>query len=118
MASVAQSRRAPGWRAALLAAIRRHELLAIAAFALAVRVAWGALYGRTVPAPFDTLFYESAAHQFAIGHGFANLFGQPTAHWPPGFPFLVSLLYRVFGQHAWLGLALNVALATATTVLL
>ena len=118
MASVAQTRRATGWRTALLAEIRRHELIAIGGFALAVRIAWVAVYGRTVPAPFDTLFYEAAAHQLATGHGFADLFGQATAHWPPGFPFLVSLLYRVFGDHAWLGLALNVVLATATTVLL
>ncbi len=43
---------------------------------------------------------------------------EPTAGWPPGFPFLVSLLYRVFGERLSLALALNVVLSTATVVLI
>ena len=49
--------------------------------------------------PNDTLFYEIAASNLANGRGYTELFGAPTAGWPPGFPFLMSLGYRVVGDH-------------------
>jgi 4-amino-4-deoxy-L-arabinose transferase-like glycosyltransferase len=83
-----------------------------------LRVGWCLAFGRTNPGPNDTLFYQSAAFSLAEGRGFATLFGEPTAHWPPGFPFIVSIAYRVFGIHTSLGLAVNVVLSTATVGLL
>jgi 4-amino-4-deoxy-L-arabinose transferase-like glycosyltransferase len=94
------------------------DLVYIGALALVLRVAWACVFGRVEQAPHDALFYEVAAAKLADGRGFSLLFGGPTAHWPPGFPFLVSLPYRVFGTHAELGLALNVVLGTATALLL
>jgi 4-amino-4-deoxy-L-arabinose transferase-like glycosyltransferase len=94
------------------------DLLAIAAVALVLRALWAWIYGRVDAAPHDELFYEVAASNLATGQGYTQLFGGATAHWPPGFPFLVSLLYRAFGLHVKLGLALNVVLGTATAVLM
>ncbi len=94
------------------------DALAIGALAFAVRAFWVLVYGRTTPAPNDTLFYQVAASSLSHGDGFRALQGDVTAHWPPGFPFLVSLPYRVLGVHPQLGLWINVVLATATAVLL
>jgi 4-amino-4-deoxy-L-arabinose transferase-like glycosyltransferase len=94
------------------------DLIALGALALVLRVAWAVIYGRVDAAPHDALFYEIASSNLAAGRGFTQLFGDATAHWPPGFPFLVSLLYRAFGMHVKLGLALNVALGTLTALLM
>ena len=94
------------------------DLLVIGAIAFALRVLWAVIYGRVDAAPHDALFYEATASNLATGHGYTQLFGGATAHWPPGFPFLVSLLYRVFGLHVKLGLALNVGLGTVTALLM
>ena len=98
--------------------VRSRDLVAIAALALLLRTAWVLVYGRTTPALNDTLFYLVAADGLASNEGFKALPGQPSAHWPPGFPFLVSLAYRVFGVHPEVGLAVNVLLSAATAVLL
>lgn len=92
--------------------------MVIGAIALAVRFFWVVVYGRTTAAANDTLFYEVAAKTLALGDGFETVQGDETAHWPPGFPFLISLAYRVFGVHPSLALAINVVLGTATAVLL
>jgi hypothetical protein len=94
------------------------DLLAIGVLAFVLRGLWAYVYGRVDAAPHDALFYEFTASNLATGHGFSQLFGGATAHWPPGFPFLVSLLYRAFGLHLKLGLALNVVLGTATALLM
>jgi 4-amino-4-deoxy-L-arabinose transferase-like glycosyltransferase len=104
-----------------LPAGRRRDLAVLGGSAFVLRVAWVLVYGRVNPpdgAINDTTFYEFTASSLASGHGYTQIDGQPTAGWPPGFPFLASLLYRVFGFHLKLGLGLNVALATATAVLM
>jgi 4-amino-4-deoxy-L-arabinose transferase-like glycosyltransferase len=108
-------------RVALAAPGRAFDLAVVGALALVLRVAWVLVYGRASPpkgAINDTTFYQFAAASLASGHGYIGPQFAPTAGWPPGFPFLVSLLYRVFGIHLQLALALNVVLATATVVLL
>jgi 4-amino-4-deoxy-L-arabinose transferase-like glycosyltransferase len=118
MSSIAAKRRITVSRPAFADLLRRRaDLFVLGGSALVLRLAWVLVYGRVEAGPNDTFFYESAAAQLARGHGFSNLLGQPTAHWPPGFPFLVSLLYRAFGEHRGLALGLNVVLATATTIL-
>jgi 4-amino-4-deoxy-L-arabinose transferase-like glycosyltransferase len=116
--SVAKRRLAGVSAAVGAGSVRRRDLMVIGGAALVVRLAWVLLYGRTAPGPNDTGFYETAASMLARGHGFANVAGQATAHWPPGFPFVVSLLYRGFGVHPEIALGLNVALGTATAILL
>jgi 4-amino-4-deoxy-L-arabinose transferase-like glycosyltransferase len=94
------------------------DIVAIGALAFVLRAAWALLFGRVEGGPHDALVYEITAGNLADGRGYSQLFGGPTAHWPPGFPFLVSLAYRVAGTHVKLGLALNVVLGAATAVLL
>jgi hypothetical protein len=94
------------------------DLLAIGALAFVLRAAWALVYGRVNVPPHDALFYEIAASNLAAGHGYSQLFGGATAHWPPGFPFIVSLLYRALGTHVKLGLALNVGLGALTAGLM
>jgi 4-amino-4-deoxy-L-arabinose transferase-like glycosyltransferase len=93
------------------------DLALIGTLALLLRAAWVLVYGRLTTGPNDTLFYEIASSGLAAGRGFSTLFGEPTAHWPPGFPFLVSLAYRALGTHVELGLVLNVLLGTASALL-
>jgi 4-amino-4-deoxy-L-arabinose transferase-like glycosyltransferase len=94
------------------------DVVAIGALALVLRAVWVLVYGRVDAGPQDALFYESAASNLAAGDGYTTAFGGATAHTPPGFPFLLSIAFRVFGTHVKLGLALNVALGAATAVLL
>lgn len=100
----------------LLAAHGR-DLVVIAVAAFVLRAAWVLVYGRVAPAA-DMTFYSSAAVNLAAGHGFIEPFGTPTASWPPGFPFLMSLAFRAFGDHLKLVFVVNVLLGTATAVLL
>jgi 4-amino-4-deoxy-L-arabinose transferase-like glycosyltransferase len=110
----------PTWlsRGARLRTAAARDLLAIGALALVLRAAWALVYGRVDFGPHDALFYESAASNLANDIGFHQLLGGPSAHWPPGFPFVVSIAYRIFGIHLKLGLALNVVLGAATAVLM
>ncbi len=88
--------------------------------AFVLRLAFVLVYGRADPPDDsinDTTFYQFTAAGVAHGH-YTPLDFQPTAGWPPGFPFAVSVLYRAFGLHRSLALFLNVALATATVVLI
>ena len=94
------------------------DLALIGALALVLRVAWTLVYGRVEGGPNDALFYEFTAGNLAEGRGYTMLFGGATAHWPPGFPFLVSLAYRAVGVHVKVGLALNVVLGAGTAMLL
>jgi 4-amino-4-deoxy-L-arabinose transferase-like glycosyltransferase len=105
-------------RRARVRSLAARDLVAIGVLAFVLRAAWALVYGRVEAGPHDALFYEIAAGNLASGRGYTQLFGGATAHWPPGFPFLASIAYRVFGAHAKLGLALNVALGAATAMLL
>lgn len=85
--------------------------------ALALRVAFALAIDRP-GLPFnDMLFYHSTAKALAEGLGFISLDQNPTARWPPAFPFLLSLVYRAFGSdHAYAEM-LNAVLGAATVPL-
>ncbi|MEA2364139.1 MAG: hypothetical protein QOD71_3284 [Thermoleophilaceae bacterium] len=100
---------------------RARDLAVLAGSAFALRLSWVLVYGRVNPPDGsinDTTFYQFTAASLANGGGYSGLNFEPTAGWPPGFPFVMSLLYRAFGQRLSLALALNVVLATATVVLI
>jgi 4-amino-4-deoxy-L-arabinose transferase-like glycosyltransferase len=100
---------------------RARDLVLIGSTAFALRLAWVLVYGRANPPDGsinDTTFYQFTAASLANDGGYTGPDFQPTAGWPPGFPFVMSLLYRVFGERLSLALALNVLLATATAVLI
>lgn len=55
----------------------------------------------------DAFFYHRTADLLASGHGFSSNPGVPTAQWPPVFPALLSLVYRVTGPEPLAGELLN-----------
>jgi hypothetical protein len=100
---------------------RARDLAVLGGGAFVLRAAWVLVYGRVDPpvgGVNDTSFYEFTASSLATAGTYTGIDFQPTAGWPPVFPFVVSLLYRVFGVHLRLGLALNVVLSTASVVLI
>ncbi|MFL5866233.1 MAG: ArnT family glycosyltransferase [Thermoleophilaceae bacterium] len=66
----------------------------------------------------DSFFYGLTAKSLAEGKGFEFVPGYPTAHWPPGYPFVLSLLYRVFGSSEKAGEILNAFIGALTVPLL
>lgn len=85
-------------------------LAAIAAGGLAVRVAFALLVDRTDLGFNDQFLYHHMAEGLARGDGY-QIFGEPTLRWPPAFPFLVSLVYRVTGPDPTAALLLNAVLS-------
>jgi 4-amino-4-deoxy-L-arabinose transferase-like glycosyltransferase len=96
----------------------RRDAAIVGAVALTIRLIWVVVWGRTSAGLNDTLFYEVTAASLAHGDGFISIDNVATAHWPPGFPFLVSLGYRVFGDDPNVGLGLNAVFGAGTAVLL
>src|SRR5436305_2117776 len=99
----------------------------IAAAALTVRLAFAWDQQRKIPrqvlatVPFQQ---ETGNIAFAIaqGQGFSNLFRQdtgPTAWLPPVYPFLLSLVFRIFGAFTvasfFAAVSLNALLSAAAT---
>jgi 4-amino-4-deoxy-L-arabinose transferase-like glycosyltransferase len=105
--------RSPGWA-------RVVDLAVLGGLTFTLRLAWVLVYGRVAASQIDTAFYQIAASGLAHGGSYESPSPDPvpTAGWPPGYPFAMSLLYRLFGEHLKLALALNVVLATATTLML
>src|ERR671934_2562469 len=71
---------------------------ALVALALVVRIAYvDATPGYT--ARHDARDYDVHARSIAEGHGFSEkiAYGRPTAFRPPGYPYFLGGVYRVFG---------------------
>jgi 4-amino-4-deoxy-L-arabinose transferase-like glycosyltransferase len=66
----------------------------------------------------DAFFYHRTADLLAGGYGFASNPGVPTAQWPPVFPFLLSLIYRVTGPDPLAGQLFNAVVGALTVMLL
>ncbi len=66
----------------------------------------------------DAFFYHRTADLLAGGYGFASNPGVPTAQWPPVFPFLLSLIYRVTGPDPLAGELFNAVVGALTVALL
>lgn len=81
---------------------------------LVIRGVWVALVH---PSPAsDYAWYFSAATRLAEGRGYVSGDGAPTAYWPVGWPFTLSLLFRLTGPSLTAGLILQILLSTATAV--
>jgi len=99
---------------------REVALLAmILAIALVLRLAWITVAD---PQPSaitsgDPFFYDVFARFLAAGEGFVRIGGQATAQWPPGYPALLAVVYKVFGHEIILAKLLNVLLGTTTCLL-
>jgi 4-amino-4-deoxy-L-arabinose transferase-like glycosyltransferase len=99
--------------------LRRHAtaLGLILVCAVLVRVAWLAyVHPNPTDGRFDdTVWYRGAAHYFANGDGYVNPFtATPTAAWPPGYPVVLGVVFKMFGEGIWSTYALNVALGVLT----
>jgi 4-amino-4-deoxy-L-arabinose transferase-like glycosyltransferase len=100
--------------------------LGIGLVALALRLAFVLAYGRTqtlnlgvsgVGFPFsDTFFYSWVGSALSMGDGFTFL-GHTTAHWPPGYPFLLAGVYKLFGADTGNALVANAVLGGLTVPL-
>ncbi|WP_295392984.1 glycosyltransferase family 39 protein [uncultured Thiodictyon sp.] len=65
----------------------------------------------------DAWWYHSTALNLATGYGY-SIGGQVTAYRPPGYPFLLSLTYRLLGPNfawAWLLGAVSTVIVILTT---
>lgn len=62
----------------------------------------------------DELIYTQMANRLADGLGFVSESLQPTAYRPPGYPYIISLVFRVH-ESILLAKFLNVIALTATT---
>ena len=96
------------------AADERRWLVALGLISLAARVA-SALLLSTVPSG-DFSWYDQRAVGLAAGLGYQQD-GVPTSFWPPGWPFVLSLVYRLFGQSWLAGTLLNALLGAAICLL-
>src|SRR5690349_8717847 len=91
--------------------------IGIGLFALAVRLAFVLAYGRTQTVNLgaggvefsDTFFYSWVGAALAMGDGYTFL-GHTTAHWPPGYPFLLAGVFKVFGADTANALVANAVL--------
>lgn len=65
----------------------------------------------------DTAWYRGAAHFISIGEGYLNPYaGTPTAGWPPGYPFFLGGVFRVFGEGIAQTAGANIAASMLTIV--
>ena len=89
---------------------------------LALRLIW-VFYTDTIPLGGDPHWYYVVGINIAEGFGFVanrnELWeipgpGEPTAFWPPGYPFALGALFKLFGQSIPSGQVLNAVLGAAT----
>jgi 4-amino-4-deoxy-L-arabinose transferase-like glycosyltransferase len=99
---------------------RETALLCLAlGLAFALRLGW-MLAVDPQPSEFrvgDPYFYDLLGRSLAAGKGYLNMWGAPTAQWPPGYPLVLAAIFKLFGHSIALAKLLNVALGTATCLL-
>jgi len=66
----------------------------------------------------DPAFYHQAASTLAAGDGHLGFGGEPSARWPPVFPFVLAPFYAVFGSDPLVGELVNAVLGAACVPLL
>ena len=89
---------------------------------LALRLVW-VFYTDTIPLGGDPHWYYVVGINIAEGFGFvanrSELWeipgpGEPTAFWPPGYPFALGALFKLAGQSITSAQVLNAVLGAAT----
>lgn len=65
----------------------------------------------------DFLWYFQHAKMLAEGQGY-HWMGHATAYWPIGWPFFLSLIFRITGANVIVGLAVNVILSTVIVLMI
>ncbi len=85
------------------------SLLWLIGFNLLGRVIWILYMHPKQLADFD--WYFTHAVQMANGQGYMEV-NAPTAYWPMGWPFILSIVIRLFGPHVMAGLVANAIFST------
>jgi len=88
--------------------------LCVLAVALLIRLLWIHLFP-AVPAT-DFLYYFQGGESLSQGEGY-RLKGELTAFWPVGYPFFLSLVFRLFGVSVFAAQAANIVLYLVAMVL-
>lgn len=91
--------------------LHRRALVVLFALCLGLRAA---VIGAKVAPSSDADWYYSRAALLAHGLGYVGNHGQPTAFWPVGWPWLLSLAFRVGGVSVWTVGAVNWLAAALT----
>lgn len=95
---------------------------AIVLAGLALRLIW-VTYTDTLPLGGDPSWYFSVARNIHEGDGFAAdhlvytstpIYDQPTAFWPPAYPYLLAGVWKAFGFSLMSAKVLNALLGAAT----
>jgi 4-amino-4-deoxy-L-arabinose transferase-like glycosyltransferase len=73
--------------------------LMIFVFALIVRIV--VFYDNyELPYQGDALHYIRLGYELSEGNGYTDYkTGKPFAYWPPGWPIIISIIYKIFGQN-------------------
>src|SRR5436853_3703846 len=90
---------------------RTWSLAAVLIGAVAVRLVWITLVPNGQYS--DSVWYDGAAANLAA-NGVYGLDG-PSAWFPPGYPFLLTAIYKVVGHSELAGKLANVAISVALT---
>ena len=97
--------------------ITRKRMIALTiVIALSVRMIWIFIF--TSEPWADGIWYHQLAQHLAGGAGYTWADGSPTAFVPPGYPVVLSLAYRLFGDSLLTGKILNLVLSLAIVPLL
>jgi len=87
--------------------IKRRDLLIVLAVALLARVSYWVLVTPSYSPESDAAQYVDLARNIVNGHGYAMTFPQlelhPTAFRPPGYPYLLAAVFKVFGANNGIG---------------
>jgi 4-amino-4-deoxy-L-arabinose transferase-like glycosyltransferase len=93
---------------------QKRFLLIVLAGAFLLRLLW-VLYVPYEPTS-DYLWYHQRAIDLSQGQVY-GVNGQPSAFWPVGYPFFLSLIYRVFGARLIFGQLVNILLGCLSVYL-
>jgi len=93
-------------------------VLGLTALALVARVVFVVSVDRDSFGFGDPAFYHAAATSLANGDGFLDLVGEPSARWPPGFPFVIAPFYALFGNDPLTGELVNAVIGAACVPLI
>lgn len=96
---------------------QRRWWLLLVGTALVAQLVWIVSLGPREPR-FDESQYVLRARNLAAGKGYTDEAGRSDAFWPPGYPAVLSVCYRMFGDSRSVGIGLQVVLAIATSVLI
>ncbi|MBI4283428.1 MAG: glycosyltransferase family 39 protein [Chloroflexi bacterium] len=89
-------------------------LFALSLVSLVPRLVF-ALLVSTMPVS-DFAWYDERAADLAAGLGYQEN-GTPTSYWPPGYPFALSIVYRLVGHSFLAGMLFNAMLGVAICIL-